>query len=90
MKKNNWLRQIVTIENKGYAAFKTGVSRDANPYTNGYRNQNGPGGNLQRSRAMAWNRGWEAAMHAKNERRCAGCYRSPCVCLSNDANCDPQ
>lgn len=24
------------------------------------------------------------------EPKCAGCYCSPCECLSNDCNCDPN
>ena len=55
---SKWLRQLVNIENKGYAAFSMGIPLKDNPYQTGYRNQNGTGGSLQRQRRDAWNRGW--------------------------------
>ena len=57
--RRSWNYQILKIEHKGRAAFHEGKPETANPYTTGYRNQNGPGGNLQRQRAQAWSRGWE-------------------------------
>ena len=57
MTKRSWLWQIVTIENKGYAAFQRGVPLSQCPYQTGY---NG-GGSVQRQRRQAWVRGWELA-----------------------------
>lgn len=50
--------QIVEIENKGYRAYQAGEPLEACPYQGGYRNQNGPGGSVQRQRREAWRRGW--------------------------------
>lgn len=58
--KRSWLQQIVTIENKGFAAFKAGVAESANPYRKS-GNQSGTGGSVQRQRRLAWLRGWELA-----------------------------
>jgi ribosome modulation factor len=62
----SWLKQIVTIENKGYQAFLDGQPSSACPYQNGYRNQNGAGGGLQQQRRAAWWRGWYAASKKKD------------------------
>jgi hypothetical protein len=56
-----WARQILSIEQKGYAAFLDGKTPTANPYTDGYMNQNGKGGSVQRQRREAWRRGWNLA-----------------------------
>ncbi len=37
----------------------------ANPYEGGYRNQNGVGGQFQRQRRLAWDRGWKLAEQDK-------------------------
>lgn len=68
MPRKSWLHQIVTIENKGYAAFESGALLTANPYMAGYHNQNGPGGAVQRQRRMAWIRGWENAKLDANDK----------------------
>lgn len=62
---SRWLRQIVGIENKGFAAFSAGIPKIENPYQDGYRNQNGAGGSVQRQRRDAWNRGWDQAKKQK-------------------------
>ena len=54
-----WASQLVTIYNKGADARRNGEPRGANPYKEGYRNSNGPGGNLQRQRRQAWYDGWD-------------------------------
>ena len=64
----NWTQQIANIQDKGYAAFQAGIPLDANPYMQGYRNQNGSGGQVQRQRRQAWSRGWELAKKHKEER----------------------
>lgn len=58
---NRWRQQLVSIQHKGYLAFQNGTPLDQNPYKEGYRNQNGPGGSLQRQRREAWRAGWEEA-----------------------------
>ena len=60
--RSSWLSQIVTIENKGYRARLYGALIEDCPYQSGYRNQNGPGGSLQRQRREAWLRGYKLAM----------------------------
>lgn len=65
--KRSWNWQIHTIEVKGASAFAAGVPLTDNPYTTGYRNQNGPGGNLQRQRSQAWVRGWQNAEREQKE-----------------------
>lgn len=68
-KRKSWNEQILTIENKGYQAFVDGVGADSNPYQEGYRNQNGCGGQLQQQRGKAWSRGWVMAQqHCKAEQ----------------------
>jgi hypothetical protein len=49
----SWLNQILTIENKGYEAYLAGKATSDNPYQDGYRNINGPGGSLQKQRRDA-------------------------------------
>lgn len=61
MRRMNWTQQIVTIENKGFAAFHAGTPRTANPYPAG-------GGSVGRQRRLAWLRGWELAEREKSER----------------------
>lgn len=56
-KRKSWTQQIVTIENKGYAAFFAGVPADNNPYKKS-GNQSGTGGSVQKQRRAAWSRGW--------------------------------
>jgi hypothetical protein len=57
---------ILTIENKGYAAFQAGEPLESCPYMTGYRNQNGRGGSVQAQRREAWRRGYDnAARDAK-------------------------
>lgn len=60
-----WLKQIVLIQDKGYAAFREGKVEEDNPYKEGYRNQNGAGGQLQRQRREAWRRGFLLAKKEK-------------------------
>jgi hypothetical protein len=48
----------VGISDKGAQAFRDGTPSTANPYAAGYRNQNGPGGNIQAARRQAWLEGW--------------------------------
>jgi len=55
---NRWLLQIVRIQDKGFKAFYAGIPLDNNPYEDGYHNQNGPGGSVQRQRREAWKAGW--------------------------------
>lgn len=64
-----WLSQIVSIENKGFAAFEAGVPIESCPYQDGYHNQNGRGGSVQRQRRAAWRRGWELAKRQQEEDR---------------------
>lgn len=54
-----WAQQLVTIYNRGREARQAGEQWAANPYKGGYRNQNGPGGNLQQQRRQAWYDGWD-------------------------------
>jgi ribosome modulation factor len=63
--RRSWLNQIVTIENKGYDAYLAGKATSDNPYWDGYRNNNGPGGSLQKQRRDAWERGWRNAKRDK-------------------------
>lgn len=65
--RRTWFHQIVTIENKGYDAFKAGVPLSGCPYQEGYRNQNGAGGSVQRQRRSAWRRGWMLAKKHQEE-----------------------
>ncbi len=65
-KRSNWNQRILTIENKGAAACRMGLDLESNPYTSGYRNQNGTGGQVQRLRAQAWTRGWYAAQKRRD------------------------
>lgn len=51
--------QLLNISMKGAMARIEGVSRDQNPYRDGYRNNQGPGGGLQRQRRAAWLEGWD-------------------------------
>lgn len=53
----SWIEQIVTIENKGAAAQRSGLPRSSNPYNGGYNR----GGGLQLQRRFAWYRGWDLA-----------------------------
>lgn len=65
--RHGWLMQIVTIENKGYDAFKAGVPKSECPYQDGCRNTNGAGGSVQQQRRRAWCRGWELAERHKKD-----------------------
>ncbi len=60
-RKSTWLMQMVTITQRGIDDFTAGVARDAGPYHEGHRNNQGPGGNLQRKRREAWLEGWKLA-----------------------------
>ena len=51
--KNAWLCQLITIANKGHAAFLRGEPLDGNPYTS----RRG----LSGQRATAWREGWLCA-----------------------------
>ncbi len=64
---NTWLLQLARIQDKGFKAFYAGISRSANPYENGYHNQNGPGGSLQSQRRKAWDAGWAEGKRHKKE-----------------------
>lgn len=66
-KRPSWNQQICTIENKGYQAFIDGIPESENPYLGGEWNCSGVGGNLQRQRRQAWNRGWEMSKRDKPE-----------------------
>lgn len=66
--RKNWLQQIATIECKGFKAFIAGIPLNENPYQAGYRNQNGPGGSVQRQRRDAWSRGWNLAQKTPNAK----------------------
>ena len=57
MKPNTWNQQIVTIENKGWAAQQAGQNESDCPYQGGYNK----GGQFQRLRRQAWLRGYEMA-----------------------------
>jgi hypothetical protein len=59
--KNTWLMQLVAIYNHGREARSSGQARRS-PYRDGYRNQNGPGGSLQRQRDKAWLDGYDAVV----------------------------
>jgi hypothetical protein len=61
-KKNTWLWQLVTIYNRGRDARTNGQPRKS-PYREGHRNQNGPGGSLQRQRDKAWLDGYDAVVY---------------------------
>jgi ribosome modulation factor len=63
--RTSWIEQIHSIEVKGYRAFLAGQPLTACPYQDGYRNQNGVGGGLQRQRRDAWRRGWTSAKNDK-------------------------
>ena len=65
--RHSWWTQIVTIESKGQDAFLAGKTKEDNPYLAGYGNQNGAGGQLQRLRRAAWDRGFELAERQKKE-----------------------
>ncbi len=65
-KKNNWALQICKIQDKGFLAGSRGEPRDANPYREGYSNQNGPGGQFQRQRRQSWDRGWDQGKEEQN------------------------
>lgn len=67
MKMNNWIMQLVRIQDKGFKAFYAGIPLSQNPYTGGYHNQNGPGGSLQRQRREAWDAGWNEGKRHKKE-----------------------
>lgn len=67
-RKSNWLQQLVSITNNGARAFAVGLTLEDNPYKDGYRNQNGPGGQLQRQRRLAWAEGWKKAAHASRNK----------------------
>lgn len=60
MRQNNWNQQIVTIENKGWDAQRSGRTEADCPYKGGEWNH-GPGGSLQRQRRQAWLRGFAMA-----------------------------
>lgn len=53
-RRSSWSQQIVTIENKGRVAYRTGVLQTANPYSHGRVG-------LQKQRRRAWDRGWQLA-----------------------------
>lgn len=63
-RRNNWIQQLVSITQKGYAAFEAGQPTSANPYQEGY---NG-GGGLQRQRRKAWADGWRLARRDQKEK----------------------
>ena len=67
--KRSWLNQILTIENKGYDAYMAGKPMTDNPYQDGYRNNQGNGGNLQRQRREAWETGWDCAKRDEESKQ---------------------
>jgi len=75
MKRTNWKLQLCKIQDKGYQAFKDNIPLSENPYTLGYRNQNGNGGQLQRQRRIAWERGWKSAEEEQESSNCNVCGR---------------
>ena len=68
-KRISWTATIARIEHKGYAAYLAGQPEADNPYTKGYSNQNGPGGQFQRQRRHAWSRGWCLAKEQQQTKR---------------------
>ncbi len=75
MKQTNWNLQLCRIQDKGFQAFLDGIPSSENPYTQGYSNQNGPGGQLQRQRRQSWDRGWELAKKEQETSNCNVCGR---------------
>jgi hypothetical protein len=60
---------LIRCYEKGMDARREGVPRSENPYRNGYRNNQGPGGGLQRQRYKAWNEGWDQEDEDTYEKR---------------------